>query len=140
MKIVLDTNVMVTILGKKSEFRHVWLALLNGEFQLCLTTEILLEYEEMLFQKYGQDKTGLIMEVIMELPEAILFTRYYSWLLIHADPDDDKFVDCAIAARAKFLVSDDRHFRILAEIDFPKVEVITLDEFTAELFKNQSTS
>lgn len=46
-----------------------------------------------------------------------------------ADPDDDKFVDCAIAGNADFIVTNDRHFRVLKGIKFPKVKVITLEEF-----------
>jgi predicted nucleic acid-binding protein len=49
--------------------------------------------------------------------------------LISVDYDDNKFVDCAISAGAKCIVSNDKHFKILKEIDFPKLEVITDDEF-----------
>lgn len=55
--------------------------------------------------------------------------KYYKWLLIEKDPDDNKFVDCAIAGDLKFIVSNDKHFKILKEIKFPTVEVITSDEF-----------
>jgi len=50
-------------------------------------------------------------------------------LLRDVDKDDDKFVDCAISADADYIVSDDRHFSQLKKIPFPKVSVITLDEF-----------
>lgn len=49
------------------------------------------------------------------------------------DPDDNKFVDCAIACNAKYLVSNDKHFRILKDIPFPKVELLTAQEFQKEL-------
>jgi predicted nucleic acid-binding protein len=54
---------------------------------------------------------------------------YFRWNLISVDYDDNKFVDCAISAGAKCIVSNDKHFKILKEIDFPKLEVITDDEF-----------
>ena len=49
--------------------------------------------------------------------------------LITADPDDNKFVDCAFAANADYLVSEDSHFDILKKTSFPKLNLVTLDEF-----------
>ena len=49
--------------------------------------------------------------------------------LITADPDDNKFVDCAFAAGADYLVSEDSHFNELRSVPFPKLNLVTLDEF-----------
>ena len=49
--------------------------------------------------------------------------------LIEQDKDDNKFVDCAIAANASFIVSEDAHFKHLKDIPFPYVEVLRLREF-----------
>jgi predicted nucleic acid-binding protein len=57
----------------------------------------------------------------------------YRFGLIEQDPDDNKFVDCAIIAGADYIVSEDAHFRILADIPFPSVAVIRLDEFIKDL-------
>ena len=46
---------------------------------------------------------------------------HYNWRLITIDPDDNKFIDCAVAANADYLVTNDKHFNVLKEIDFPKV-------------------
>ena len=53
--------------------------------------------------------------------------------MIADDPDDNKFVDCAIIANADFIVSEDSHFNVLKTISFPSVRVIRLDEFVSEL-------
>jgi predicted nucleic acid-binding protein len=53
-----------------------------------------------------------------------------------AYPDDNKFVDCAFAAQATYIVSDDSHFDELREIDFPKLLVLKLKEFMALLEKS----
>ena len=45
----------------------------------------------------------------------------------------DKFVDCAITANVKFVVTNDKHFKVLKKIDFPYVEVISATEFLEEL-------
>jgi predicted nucleic acid-binding protein len=64
-----------------------------------------------------------------------MITRYFSWNLIAADPDDNKFVDCAIAAQARFLVNEDRHFTALRDVEFPKVDVIGIQAFQHEILK-----
>jgi uncharacterized protein len=52
------------------------------------------------------------------------------------DPDDNKFVDCAIAANAKYIVTGDRHFNIMKSIDFLKLSIITAYDFQ-KILKNQ---
>ena len=47
--------------------------------------------------------------------------------------DDNKFVDCAIIAGAKYIVTEDRHFNVLKEIQFPKVEIVGIDRFAEML-------
>jgi predicted nucleic acid-binding protein len=65
----------------------------------------------------------------LTLPNIEFQEIYYRWNLIEADADDNKFVDCAIAAAVDYLVSEDRHFVSLGAISFPKVYVIKLGEF-----------
>jgi predicted nucleic acid-binding protein len=56
--------------------------------------------------------------------------------LIHADPDDNKFVDCAIAATARYVVSNDHHFDVLRlKKTFPTVDVINLKDFVELIHK-----
>ncbi len=50
-------------------------------------------------------------------------------ILLENDPDDNKFVDCAIAGAADFIVTDDKDFNVLKNISFPKVAVLSSDEF-----------
>ena len=63
------------------------------------------------------------------LPNVTLVTPFYRWLLIPDDPDDNKFVDGAVAANADYIVTNDKHFRVLQDIAFPPVQAITLQEF-----------
>lgn len=56
--------------------------------------------------------------------------------LIHADSDDNKFVDCAIAGNADYIVTDDKHFDELKNIDFPKVNIITTEGFLKLISEN----
>jgi len=62
------------------------------------------------------------------------FQKYepsYKWQLVEKDPDDNKFVDCAVGVNADYLVSDDKHIRDLLKIKnlFPPVPIVTFQEF-----------
>ena len=53
--------------------------------------------------------------------------------MIKADPDDNKFVDCAIVSGAKCIVTEDKHFRVLDSISFPHVDIVGIDAFISTL-------
>ena len=55
-----------------------------------------------------------------------MITPFYNFNLIEAD---NKFVDCAIAAHAKCIVTNDHHYDVLKTIPFPKVDVVRLVDF-----------
>lgn len=57
---------------------------------------------------------------------------YFRWNLI-SDPDDNKFVDCYVAAGAHYLISHDSHFSMLKGIAFPRVHVISIQAFESVL-------
>lgn len=125
----MDTNCLVQIVAKQARYGFVWNNILNGETILCVTPEILFEYEEILTKFYGHNVARMVVEMILILPQTEKYDIYYHWTLITEDPDDDKFVDCAVISGAKYLVSNDKHFNVLSKISFPKIEVIRLAEF-----------
>ena len=57
------------------------------------------------------------------------FDPHFRFNLIKADPDDNKFVDCAIVSGAKCIVTEDKHFRVLDSISFPHVDIVGIDAF-----------
>lgn len=75
----------------------------------------------------------------MILPNVRFLDPHYSFGLIKTDVDDNKFVDCAICANARYIVSEDHHFDVLKKCSFPKVEVIGIDLFT-NILKSRSYS
>lgn len=133
--IVLDTNCLLQIIARHSKNYFLWKGFLNGDYNLCYTTEILEEYEEILSMKATPLIAELVIEIIKQASNSIAVDAHYHWNLITQDVDDNKFVDCAIVANADFIVSEDRHFKELEHIDFPKVVVVRLEEF-ARLYKN----
>ena len=60
-------------------------------------------------------------------------TPFYRFKVVIADPDDDKFVDCAVAGDAKYIVTDDHHYNVLEGLEFPRMEVIKLSEIVMQL-------
>lgn len=129
-RIVLDTNCLLMCIPKNSPYRIIWDAFLNGEFILCISNEIVEEYLEILSNKTTVSIAGNIISTILNQPNVELINPYYRFGLIQADVDDNKFVDCAIAANAEFLVSNDSHFKVLEHIQFPKVNLLHLKSFS----------
>ena len=77
----------------------------------------------------SREFTNLVIEAIENAPNVEHISPSYRFNLITADPDDNKFVDCAITAGATYIVSNDKHFSELEQYEFPKVNVRTLAEF-----------
>lgn len=96
---------------------------------MCVSNEILDEYQEILEQQVTPTVAENVVLLILNKTNVILVDPHFRMGLITADPDDNKFVDCAFAAGADFLVSEDRHFKILNKLSFPQLNVVTLDEF-----------
>ncbi len=111
MRVVLDTNVLLVAIPFHTPYYPIFRSFLNGEFSICVTTDILSEYS----------------------PDLVQVTNYFFWNLITTDPDDNKFVDCAITAGADFIVTNDQHFAILKMIDFPSIHVISAEDFVEML-------
>ncbi|WP_254245083.1 putative toxin-antitoxin system toxin component, PIN family [Hymenobacter sp. BRD67] len=103
-------------------------ALLDKRFTLCVTTEILLEYGEIIARQMGDQYFYDTMMTLENLANLERVTPRFRFNLLH-DPDDNKFVDCAIAANAVCIVSHDRDFLPLRAIEFPKVAVVDTEVF-----------
>jgi putative PIN family toxin of toxin-antitoxin system len=102
---------------------------LSGRNTLCVSNEILEEYAEILNRLAGKTTAGLVLNTIIECKNVVFLTPYYHFNLITSDPDDNKFVDCAIQANARYIVTNDHHYDVLRQIEFPKVGIIKLTDF-----------
>jgi uncharacterized protein len=129
MRIVLDTNVLLVSISERSPFHWIFKALISGHFMLCVTTDILLEYAEVLERHMGAEVSDSVLGVLDNLINVYQITSYYRFDLIKKDKDDNKFVDCAIAANAHYLVTEDQDFNVLNTIEFPKVKVLRTMDF-----------
>ena len=128
-RIVLDTNCLLASLSSKSENFRVWKDFQKGKFTLCISNEILEEYQEIIAQKTTPSVAQNVVRAIVESENVEFIDPHFHVYAIFADPDDNKFVDCAFAANAAFIVSEDSHFEALKTLAFPKIMVLKLKAF-----------
>jgi putative PIN family toxin of toxin-antitoxin system len=131
--VVLDTNCLLRMIPRKSDYRPTWEAFLDGKYIICVSNEIVSEYVEILSAKVSPIFADNIVRAILRNPNVRMFDPQYHFGLITADPDDNKFVDCAIIANADYIVSEDSHFKVLRDIPFPKVNVVSLNLFSLDI-------
>ena len=134
MRVVLDTNILLVSIAKKSPYRIIFDALLANKFELIISNDILSEYTEIITQKTNVVIATNICEMLLSLSNVRKQEVFYKWHFIDTDKDDNKFVDCAIAGNADYLVSNDKHFNCLKIIEFPKLNLLTLDEFMVLIY------
>lgn len=133
MRIVLDTNVFLVSLAPYSDYAPIFDALLSEQFTLLISNEVVTEYEEIIGHRYDQETVQDVLRLLVSLRNAELITPHYHWNLIVNDPDDDKFVDLAVAGNADFIITNDKHFNVLAKTSFPSVKTLKAEEFLKRL-------
>ncbi|MCR5248849.1 MAG: putative toxin-antitoxin system toxin component, PIN family [Paludibacteraceae bacterium] len=132
-RIVLDTNCLIMAISARTKYNQIWKSFLSGDFVLCLSNEILEEYEEVIARNVNPKIAGIVIYTILTRNNVERLDPHFHFHLIQQDEDDNKFVDCAVVSNAKCIVSEDRHFEILKTIDFPKVDILGIDEFVNTL-------
>lgn len=129
MIIVIDTNVLLVSVSRKSNHNWLYNSLLQNKFDFAITADILHEYEEQLSIHWNSSVAEKVVNSLTERPNAIYTSIFYKLNIITDDPDDNKFIDCAFAANASYIVTDDKHFNILKKINFPKIQPVSVEEF-----------
>ncbi|MCD6013869.1 MAG: PilT protein domain protein [Flavipsychrobacter sp.] len=135
MKIILDTNCFISCIGKLSPYRNVFDAFLAERYVLCLSTEVLLEYEEIFQVKWGSDVTENLLARVIRAENIELANVFFNFNLVTGDEDDNKFADLYITSNADYLVSNDAKLLALNDNEFPELKVITLQQFS-QMLKN----
>src|SRR5574338_1102452 len=117
MRVCIDTNVLLQLFGTARPYGRILDALQQGRLELVVSNEILLEYEETVSQLSGQKRWQSIitfLDGISRLHNNVFLVQpHFRFRVIAADPDDNKFADCAIAVEADFIITSDRHFDAL---------------------------
>ena len=127
MRIVLDTNILISgvfFRGKERDLLELWF---SGKFDVICTEEIFEEYSEVLTrftEKSGGSKHQKITDIIAK---NCLFIKNVYNEKYSRDPDDDKFINCAVSGGAKYIVSGDKDLLVLKKIG--GLEIITAANF-----------
>lgn len=69
---------------------------------VCVSTEILNEYEEIFAQHISDEVASIVVESILRAPNVVRVDASYRFHLIEAEPGDNKFAGCAIVANAEY--------------------------------------
>lgn len=120
-------------MSKRSPYRPIWDAFLGQRFILCVSNDILDEYQEIIEQQTTAQIAENVIMLIMNSINVNYVDPHFRLELITSDPDDNKFVDCAFASGADYIVSEDAHFDVLKRTPFPMFNVLTMDEFLEKL-------
>ena len=134
LNIVLDTNILLVSIFETSPYYWVLDFLDKGKYNLLISNEILTEYDEIISKKLNPSISHKTISYLLSLNNVFLTTVYYHWNLLRTDKSDNKFVDCAVANNADFIITHDNHFNLLKEIHFPKVQILDIIDFQ-NLFK-----
>ncbi len=127
LRLVLDTNVFLVSILPHHKYWWVFEGIISQRYDLLVSNEVLTEYLEICIQKYGASLANERLDFLLEFSNVVLIVPTYRWNLIEADPDDNKFVDCAVAGNADYIVTHDKDFMILGTVAFPKVSTIRLE-------------
>ncbi len=129
LRVVIDTNCLRASIPPKSPFYQLYLDFMTGKFVWFVSTEILLEYEEVLTRTYSQNTAQLVLNQLAIAPNVVFSEPAFRWELINTDPDDNKFADLAISINADYMVTNDKDFDVFKTLEFPTLEVIDLATF-----------
>ena len=132
-RIVIDTNCLLAILPTRSPYHSVWTEFLANKLEICVSNEVLMEYEEILSEKTSPSFADSIVQALLNRKNLVRVSPVWRFNLILQDADDNKFVDCAVCGQAEYLVSNDKHFRILQDVSFPPITLVTIQEFVDTL-------
>jgi putative PIN family toxin of toxin-antitoxin system len=128
IKVVLDTNVFVSSFfgGNPRKVVNLWK---TGEVTLCLSKPIIDEYVEVL-QRLGLQSESELSELLGLFARgfhAVFAAKTPKLHVVEDDPDDNKFIECAVALKASFIISGDK--ALIAIQDYMGIKIINPKEF-----------
>ena len=128
LKVVIDTNVFISSFfgGIPREIIDYWK---KGEITLCLSQEIIEEYIEVLNRLGLKDKNEIqnLTKLFAEGYHAIFTAKTPDIEVIGDDPDDNKFIECAVALDSKIIISGDNHLKNLKK--YVDIEIMSPPKF-----------
>ncbi len=130
MKIITDTNVIVSGIFFNGKPRDLLKECFDGKYEIVCTEEIFLEYIktiEKLTEKYNKN---IAKEMIPILLSNLTIIKNINNGKYSRDPDDDKFINCAKSADADYVITGDNDLLVLEIVD--GIRIITVSDFLKE--------
>ena len=131
MRVVIDTNVLVSGVffgGKPRQvLEHIW----HGEAEVFASPEIVQEYDEVVQDMIKRGQGHLKREALGIFLSCVNMIEPTAPVQLCRDPEDDKFLACADTCRAVYIVSGDKDLLELSS--FHDIEIVTAAEFLARL-------
>ena len=112
IRVVLDTNIIVSaLLQPLGPSAQILLLALDGPIQLCVSGVVYAEYEEVISRPRLKRSPEVIAGALQAIRENALWFRPTEKIAVCPDPDDNAFLECALAATANYLVTGNlKHF------------------------------
>ena len=79
LRVVLDTNILLVSISSKSKYHWIFSNLLNNRYELYVTNEVLLEYEEIISSKYSEEVATDVIRTLLLLENVVLVTPFFKW-------------------------------------------------------------
>jgi putative PIN family toxin of toxin-antitoxin system len=136
IRVVIDTNIFISSFfgGNPRKIIDLWK---SGRITLCFSKPIVDEYVEVL-RRLGLQNERELEELLrlFSLGIHVLFTvRTPELHIVKDDPDDDKFIECAVALKAGFVISGDKH--LIAVQEYMGIRIVRSSVFLMECFNNR---
>jgi uncharacterized protein len=112
MRVVLDTNILVSACWKPSGLEaHVVDLAITGKITACVSAEIMAEYRDVLSRPKLASVNGRASEILVSLERAAVSVETTDRVKVSIDDDDNRFLECAEAAGAEYLITGNlRHY------------------------------
>ena len=110
LQLVVDTNVILASVSRKSANNWIFQKILDEEIDIFITNEILFEYKEKLSDNFSVTLAKNVIEIFLIADNVHKIITYFHWNLISVDKSDNKFVDCAVASNADYILTNDLYY------------------------------
>jgi putative PIN family toxin of toxin-antitoxin system len=113
IRVVLDTNILISALLQPEGMpaRTLVIALAGTTAQLCVSGDIYAEYDEVIRRPKFNRSEPVIEQALRAIRQNGLWVKPSEKVRACSDPDDDIFLECALAARAHSVVTGNlKHF------------------------------
>ena len=132
MRIVIDTNVLISGVFFGGFPRKILSAVVGQKITACATAEIINEYEDIVQEMINRKQGHINRTILSPLIKAMEIIEPVTHVEICRDPDDNKFLECAKDSHALYIISGDKDLLIIEK--FENVQIVTAKDFCEKYF------